>query len=275
MSYKVTTLITTDKAVANNDSRLSICLRPNGFSFATASTDQVLYTLGEAEFDMTQPLGETVSHIKAFFAEQGVDTLNIAQMRLVVPASQFVWIPEELYDPARDRQYLQMVARPERDNSVCHILSPVLKAYMVFTAPAAAVTAFKVALPGIDIHCQHSVLVNDLTLKKSVGHPCLLVHVREGVADYEAFYDGRLLLSNSLPAADDNECLYHALGIMKQLHMETPDMELTICGDVGRQIYQMLQHYFPSVTLYTGKPHTFVNPEFQTLHTYRHALLLS
>ena len=274
MSYKVTTLITTDKAVANNDSRLSICLRSNGFSFSVTAADTLL-TLGEAECDLNQPLGTSVSLIKAFFAEQGIDTLNTAQMRLIVPSNRFVWIPEELYDPARDRQYLQMVTTVEREQSLCHILSQPLKAYMVFAAPQSATTAFKVALPGIDIHSQHSVLVNELTLKKSIGHPCLLMHVREGAADYEAFYEGKLLLSNTLSAADGNECLYHALGIMKNLHMETPDMELAICGTVGRDLYRMLQHYFPSVTLYTGRPYQYLNPEFQTLHTYRHTLLLS
>ena len=275
MSYKVTTLITTDKAVANNDSRLSICLRSNGFSFSITSTDNVLYTLGETECDLSLPMGETVSLIKSFFAEQGINTLNIAQMRLIVPSLQSVWIPDGLYDPARDKQYLQMMARPERESCICHIHSQPMEAYMVFSTPLAVTTAFKVALPGIDIHSQHSVLVNELTLKKSLGHPCLLMHVRDGMADYEAFYDGHLLLSNTLTATDNNECLYHALGFMKQLHMETPDMELAICGQVNRDIYGLLQHYFPSVTLYTGRPYTFLNPEFQTLHTYRHALLLS
>lgn len=274
MSYKVTTLITTDKAVANNDSRLSICLRSNGFSFSVTAAD-VLLTLGEVECDLNRPLGETVSLVKAFFAEQGIDTLNTAQMRLIVPSDQFVWIPEELYDPTRDRQYLQMVATVEREQSICHILSQSLKAYMVFTAPQTATTAFKVALPGIDIHNQHSMLVNELILKKSLGHPCLLMHVRDCKADFEAFYDGHLLLSNTLPAADENECLYHALGIMKNLHMETPDMELAICGQVGRDIYRKLQHYFPSVTLYTGRSYKYLNPELQTLHIYRHTLLLA
>ena len=100
------------------------------------------------------------------------------------------------------------------------------------------------------------------------------MHVRDGVGDFEAFYNGRLLMSNSYAANGEKELLYHALNVMKTLHLETPDMELAICGEVGRDIYGMLQHYFPNVTLYTGRPFTYTNPDFQTFHSYRHVLVL-
>ena len=274
MAGRVTSIITTDKAVATDEIRLSICLGANGFSFSTATVGRELLAFGEAEFDFRRPIGQLPQALKDFFEANGIATFGFKEMRLTVPSAHFVWVPESLYDAGRDRQYLKLASKPDMGLGVYHSYSGCLKSYMVFTAPAEVVTAFKLALPGIDVVCQHSVLTNEKLMQRSVRHPVVLMHVRDGAGDYEAFYNGGLLLSNSFVADGDNELLYHGLEVMKTLHMETPDMELMICGAVGREIYGLLQHYFPNVTLYTGDPFTFANPEFQTFPSYRHTLLL-
>ncbi len=274
MSHIVTTIITSDKAVANNDSRLSICLSANGFSF-TIITGEEIQRFGEVELDFYRPFGEMAKEIKDFFTQIGCTTFGFQQAVLVVPTEHFVWIPEHLHDAVRDRQYLRMVSNPDLGLGVYHIAVPHLESMMVFTANTSVVTAFKLAIPGIDVHCQHSVLVNESLLQKSAQHPVVLMHVHDGVGDFEACFNGQLLLSNSYSAHNDNELLYHAIELMKQLHLETPDMELAICGQVGREIFSMLQHYFPNVTLYTGRPFIYTNPQFHTLPTYRHVMLLS
>ena len=235
---------------------------------------QELLTFGDADFDLGRPLGQLTSAVTRFFAEGGIPTFGLKQARLVVPSEHFVWVPAHLYDSARDQQYLDMTSAPVSGQYTCHAYSAVLDSYIVFSAPADVVTAFKIALPGIDVVCQHSVLVNDVLSQRSTTHPVILMHVREGVGDYEAFYGGQLLLSNSFAAVNTDELVYHALEVMKKLHTETADMELAICGVVGRDIYGVLQHYFPNVTLYTGIPFTYSNPQFQQLHTYKYALVL-
>lgn len=275
MSNQVTQIIKTDKAVATNPKRLSICLRSNGFSFSTATPDRELLSYGEADFDFNRPMGELTAQLKDFLSELQLSSFSFAQMQLVICSDHFAWIPEHLYDAARDRQYLHMVSSPDSALGVYHIYHKQLQSYMVFSAPAMAVTAFKVALPGVDVHCQHSVLASADLMQRSAAHPLVLLHKRAERVDFEACYNGRLLFSNSFPAADDTEALYHGLDVMKQLHLETPDMELAICGQVGRETYAMLQHYFPNVTLYTGLPVTSEHPDLQRIPTYQHILLLS
>ena len=51
MSNQVTTFITTDKKVAYNETRLSICLRADGFSFSVATMESELLTVGDVLFD--------------------------------------------------------------------------------------------------------------------------------------------------------------------------------------------------------------------------------
>lgn len=275
MSYKVTTIIRSDKAVANNDSRLSICLSANGFSFSVVTSQDEIVLFGEADFDFGLPLRDLTQAIKDFFTSIGLSTFGFKRATLVVPTDHFVWIPEHLHDAARNRQYLRMVSNPDLSLGVYHIAVPHLHSYMVFAASTSVVTAFKLAIPGIDVHCQHSLLASEQMLEKSAQHPVVLMHVRDGVGDFEAFFNHQLLLSNSYGAQNDNELLYHAIELMKQLHLETPDMELAICGNVGREIYGMLQHYFPNVTLYTGRQLSYANPQFRSLPTYKHVMLLS
>jgi len=230
---------------------------------------------GEADFDFALPLRDLTQAVKDFFTSIGVSTFGFKQATLVVPTEHFVWIPEHLHDAVRDRQYLRMVSNPDLSMGVYHIAVPHLQSYMVFAAPTAVVTAFKLAIPGIDVHCQHSILASRQMLERSAQHPVVLMHVRERVGDFEAFYNGQMLLSNSYTAQNDDELLYHAIELMKQLHLETPDMELAICGQVGREIFALLQHYFPNVTLHTGRTFSYANPQFRSLPTYRHILLLS
>lgn len=274
MSNRLTTLITTASAEANIELRLSICLRPNGFSFSIATTEQILLSFGEAEFDFTQSVGTMTSAIKQFFADNGISTFDYKQVRLIVPSEHFVWIPAHLYDASRDQQYLNIVSKPDESLGICHAYSEHLDSNIVFSVPFQVVTSFKVAIPGIDVVCQHSLLANNMLKQRSVQHPVILMHVRDGVGDFEAFYGGQLLLSNTFGSANSNELIYHAIDLMKKLHLETPDLEFSICGDVDREFYGVLQHYFPTVTLYTGLPFTYTNSEFQVFHSYRHALLL-
>lgn len=275
MSHPVTSIITTGDAVANEESRLSICLRANGFSFSVATLDGTLLTVGDSQSDGWKLDSTAAKHVTQTVMADRDAALGFRQMRLIVPGSQFAWVPQHLFDAAHATQYLHYVAEVGEGNGIYHIFSPHLQAYMVFAAPEQLVTAFKVALPGIDVHNQHSTLVTAPVLQTSAGHPVILMHVRDGYADIEAMFNSQLLLSNTFAAAEDEELLYHALNVMKRLRLETPDMELKICGNVERNLYARLSRFFPSVTLYTGLPYRFLNPEFETLHTYRHALILS
>lgn len=275
MTNKVTTIITTDKAVANNETRLSICLRSNGFSFSVSTLDHVLLTFGEADFDFNLPFADLAKALKDFFITNNISTFGFKSVRLIIPSERFVWIPEHLYEPERDRQYLKAVSPLDIGMGVYHLHVPALHSYIIYSASSNIVTAFKLAIPGIDVHCQHSVLATEMLINRSANHPLMLMNVRDGVADFEVCYGAQLLLSNSFKYGTSNERLYQAIGIMKQFHIETPDMELSICGNVDRELFLQLQHYFPNVTLYTGQSTTYLIPEFQTFPTYKHAMLLS
>lgn len=273
----ITTLVSSDALVENREKRLSICLRSNGFSFSvcSAAEDDVLYQFGQAQCDFAKPLGQLAASLKGLFAQLEISPFDFKQMSLVCPSSCFAWVPCRLYNPAMDRRYLSLLAKVDAGEGVFRCFVPNLDSYIVFTASPEVANAFKLALPGIDLCCQHSALVNSALLAKSEQRPVILMNVRDGVGDFEALFNGRLLLSNTFPASTDDELLYHALGIMKRLRIETPDLELSICGAVSRDLFALLGRYFPNVTLSTGRKYSFVSSNFDSFHIYKHALLLS
>jgi len=272
---QVTSYIASDRLVADTMKRLSICLRSNGFSFSWIAEDGWLLGLGEVQCDWNRPTGELARSLKMFVEEQQIDPLSCHQIQLAVPTEHCVWIPDALYEASRDRQYLRTIYVADKLEGVFHIHSQALGAYMVFDAPVDVVSAFKIVFPGIDVQSQHAMLVNKLLLQQSLQQPLLLMHLRDGSWDCEAFFNGKLLLSNSYSAATKDELLFQSLNVMKVLHLETPNMTLLLCGNVDRELYGFLTHYFPNVKLYTGLPLQPAVPQLQQVHTYRHVLILS
>lgn len=262
---------------SDTSQRLSICLRINGFSFSLLADGNKLMNLADVPL---APVGagggaDMVAQIMSCLDAQGVKALSLGKMQLTIPTRVFTWIPASLFDSSRCKQYLALVARPEAIEEVYHIYNPAIDAYMVFSADARMVTAFKVALPGIDVHCQHSMLVTESLLRRSDSHPLMLLHVDEGRADIEAFYSGKLLLSNSYSIGKPDESLFFAINVMKGLHLETPDMELAICGAVDRAFYAVCQRFFPNVSLHTGPQILPSDPTQQPVPTYKYPLLFN
>lgn len=265
----------------DSETRLSICLQSDGFSFSLLGGKRQLLAL-EENLPLPQGGSAGIADMLARLDKQyGVNPLGLGGMRLVVPAGRFAWVPSHLFDPQRSRQYLDLVGNPGTAQGVFHIINNALGAYMVFEAEADAVTPFKVSFPGIDVHCPHSLLVTPDLLRDSAARPLMLLHIAHGRADIEAFYSGRLLLSNSYPAANADEALYFAIDIMKRLHLETPDMELRLCGEVDRAVYARYQRYFPNVGLHVGtpvvkcQPDTGPDPSVLPVPTYKYPLLLN
>ena len=256
--------------------RLSICLRTNGFSFSLIDSDNVLRILDDVEMDgIAEGRLTVLNGIKDCFASRGIDTFSLGKIQLVVPTRVFAWVPAKLFDSQRCKQYLTLVARPEAIEGISHIYNAAIDAYMVFSANAQILAAFKIALPGVDVHCQHSLLVNGTLLQRSASHPLMLLHVDEHRADIEAFFSGKLMLSNSFAINSGDEALYYALDVMKRLHLETPDMELALCGNVDRSYFARCQRYFPTVSLHTGLRVTHPDPAQPPVPTYRYPLLFS
>jgi hypothetical protein len=270
--YRSKTLIVTNNAFAPAEKKLSICLRPNGFSFSELTATGVLLTFGDAEGEHAASMTGVMADVKAFFASVGIRPLGYGSIQLVVISDESVWVPDELYAATSNRHYLKLAG----SMALSALTAPckALASTAVFTANEALTMAFKVAFPGLKVVNQHVKLASSNIERRSASHGVLLAHWREHAVDYAAYKGGRYVYGNTIPYGTDSEALFHTVEVMKSYGLEGADSELLLCGEVGRERFALLRPYFPTVTLYTGTHTSYLNPEFKTLHTYRNALIL-
>lgn len=275
MSYKVNSFISCNKEVPSYEKNLSICLGTNGFSFSITSVRDEFLGFGEVSFDPNPSMSDAMTMIRGSFSDCGIATLGMHSVELVVMSEHFVWIPDHLYEPGYDRKYLDPLCKVPTGMGVFCDHNDQIGAYLVFTSGTTISAAFKIALPGLKIRCQHSKLVNPTLINRSDLRSILVLHIREKRLDVTVYCNKKLQMSNTFDAANLQEVTYHALNVMKQLHLEDALMEMLVCGDVDRAHYAQLSHYFPNSDLYVGRPLTKPNQELHELPAYRHALILS
>ena len=275
MSHIIKSFIGSDKDVASFEKRLSICIESNGFSFSVCSTDDKLLAIGEVECNINSPIAELISDIKNIFAEIKIQTFGLKDVRLIIPTDQMVWIPEHLFDETKKTEYLEALCKVHEGNGVFCNYNEAIKSYIVFSANNNQASAFKIAIPGLKVTCQHAAMVNDKILSYSDMRSVMLVNIREGESDFAIFCNKKLQLSNTFKCSCIEETLYHALNITKQLHLEDAAMEVALCGNIDRDGYSKMRPYFPKVSLYGGRDKKLSDTEMQHVGLYRYALILS
>lgn len=277
--YHVNSIITTDKEVASSEKRLSICLQSNGFSFSVTTASGLLLSFGDVSMGLTQSMSALVSDIKSLFADLHIYPVEFKRLRLVMSSDCYVWVPAALYDAAQQRRYLETVATLPPMAMVSAVYHAQQDAYLVFTSDATVLTAFKVALPGIECCAQPYALLSDTLLQ--TPHPVVLAwlgataNARQMAVDYLVVKEGKLLLSTRRQVDDAQQMLYTSIAVMKRMEVETADMELLLCGAVGRDLFMQLRGYFPHLGLYNGAPLRPQHPDLARLHAYRYATILS
>lgn len=270
MSYQVRTFQSAPHQLSSANKNLSICLKPDGFSFTISTDNNHLLTYCDVQADTRASISALSADIKALFADKQLSTFGYSRAELIVQTELSTWIPEHLFEKGKERQYLALVGSIKQGNSVFADINPLIKSYIVFEAPSTATSAFKIVFPGISIRCQHSKFVTQQLL--SEAPTCLLVHLRKGTFDIMASSNSTLQLTNSFPFNNLSEAIYRTLSVVKMLNLESSDLQLNLCGDVDRDSYRQYQRYFPHVKLYTGilMPQS---DEMAPIHTYKDILV--
>ena len=271
MAYTIKTYVTDTVESGSADKRLSISLKPGGFSFTIFAGENHLLTYCDVALDGDGTISSLSSDIKALFADKKLMLFGYSSAEVIACTDLASWLPEHLYEKGRERQYLSMVGKV-RDGYTCYSdYSDLLKSYIVFAADSTAVSAFKITFPGIKVRCQYSKLV----VPEFVGQtePVLLLNMRDGFCDIVASFGSQLHLSNSFATVSIGDAMYKALNVMKSLSMENPDLTLWLCGNIDRDAYNLFSKYFPKVRLHTGHPFTCQNDDLHNLHTYKDILV--
>lgn len=273
MAYTVQSFVSAGKELPSFEKNLSICLGTDGFSCAESSVKGELLSLGEVRFEGQPSMAEGILLVKQALADLHVSPMGMHAAQLVVNSDLFVWVPDSLYEMGKDRNYLSAVCDIPMGMSIFSEHNDDVKAQAVFAFDNAWISAFRIAVPGIKVRCQHSAFANADCMKSSDLKSVILVQVRQGRSDIMVLCNKKLQLSNTYAASSFDETVYHALNVTHQLRLNEADMEVLICGDVSRQQYDSLARFFPKVDLYKGRQLTLEGEMAQVpLHKYAVAL---
>lgn len=268
MPYITKTLISSEGCDASHDKRLSICLLADGFSFAQLSMDGELLSFCEAAGQHSSSMTDMTRDLMAYFAEMGVRPLAFRSMSLTLISNESVWVPDEVYQVGSNRHYMRLVGGSGQ--SLMTAQCPSLASTAVFSYNDQLPTAFKVALPGLNVANQH---VRFAALAQQFnGSTVLLSHWRNGYVDLAAYRNGQYVFGNTIPFADESTALFLLIDAMKSYGVESEGTSLLMCGDVSRERYARFRPYFPTVSLFSGVAKA--GARFRTFHAYRHALTL-
>ena len=241
----------------------------------------ILLSFGEVSMGLTQSMSALVADLKSLFAELHIYPVEFRRIRLIVSSDCYVWVPSALYDASQQRRYLETVSSLPPMAMVSSVYHEGQDAYLVFTSDATVLTAFKVALPGIECCAQPYALLSQTLTKRSAMHPVMLAWLRSNEAgrqttvDYLVLNNSRLLLSTHRQVDDVQQLLYTSIAVMKRMDVETADMEMLLCGAVDREIFMQLRGYFPHIDLYNGDPLRPMHPELARLHAYKYATIFN
>lgn len=254
MAYTIQSFVTAGKELPSFDKKLSICLKADGFSCAEISVKGELLSVGEVRFDGQPSMAEGIMMVKQALTDLHVSPMGLNAAQLVVNSDLFVWVPDSLYEMGKDRNYLAAVCDIPMGMSIFSEHNEAVQAHAVFAFDNTWISAFRIAVPGIKVRCQHSAFANAESLKGSDLKSVILVQVRNGKSDYMVLCNKKLQLSNTYATSCFDETIYHALNVTKQLRLSEADMALWLCGDVDRQQFASMARFFPAVDLYKGRP---------------------
>lgn len=198
-------------------------------------------------------MSDAIQQVRTLMQRHAIPLVGQAS-QLVVLSDCFVWMPDSLYEAGNERQYLSSVCDIPQGAMLCVDHNPQVQAHCIFACDSTWVNAFKIAVPGIRIRCQHSLYASDDLFLRSDLKSLMLVHLRDGKADYMVLCNKNLMLSNTFPASTTEEAVYHALNLSQQLRLAEADMEVLLCGRVERPEYGTFARFFPRVDLYREDP---------------------
>ena len=275
MTYTNPVSLTGDNDVPSYEKNISICLRADGFSFAVTTVRDELLQHGEVSLQGVAGMSDTLAAVRTTWEQCRISPIGLHAMEMVMPSEHFVLVPDDLYAPGNDRRYLEPLLPIPLGLGIFSCHNDTVAAQAVFTGDTNRVSAFKIAMPGIQVKCQFNKLVNAEVQRLSAHRAVMLLHLRQEAMDVVVFVKRRLQLVNTFPVASVADAVYHAVDVMKALRMEESEPLALLCGDVDRDRYAAMAPYFPQADLYGGRPLATTVETLRSLPTYRHALLFS
>ena len=205
----------------------SIRIAPDGFSFYKPDGRK---TVSEAYANTSGALLSTEA--PQFFGD-------VAQVTVIAAQRIPMLVPAELYDPAKDRDYLAL--QYDIANLGATFTDPVGAYQAVYFMTKNEVDTLNLLPFPHQTQAETTLFYRFLCAQ---GNPAaLFVAANSEHTDIVAEQKGEILLMNRFRPAEPEDTLYHVLNVIKQCNLRQPSLYLRQFGDGGRKLPQLLKTY--------------------------------
>jgi hypothetical protein len=155
-------------------------------------------------------------------------------------------IPEGLFEKGDEEKYLRFNLSPENKMTV---LSDKLKSEAivnVFGVPESLADAVRKNFGQAVIHHFSTPLIEGILLSSSAANEKkMFLHLQKNSCEIIVTQGKRLILYNSFPCSETEECAYYVMFVAEQLKLNHQTLELNLLGDVGKDsaIENLLSQY--------------------------------
>ena len=221
----------------SNGCHLLIHITEDSFSYAIidqySNTPKVLFSI--------QHLDQVGNKISTLFSTDSFLSLNFASIRVAVQTSNFMFLPEHLYDKKQTNSYLKFLNHAEKIEEHKHQELKIITLIGLNSELKKVLPEKTVFLP----------ILSPLwtCINKSLA-PCFLVDFGAGIVTFLYQKDANLIFQNSFAVCNLEEFNYFLLLVKQQLGLEeTTSILMQGLVDEGDDYANCLKKYFLEVRL--------------------------
>lgn len=263
--------------IVSAQTRLSICLNADGFSFSLIRNDsQKLVALGRFECDLSGTIPTVMNTVKECFNSIGIKIFRFAKMKVICSTEKNTWIPYKLYDASKNKDYLKTVSNLCENEIVLSNVSEKLDAVSVFAYPMHKYSGVKVLINKAEYCSVHQVLAEYAYDVSKFSQNTLIVNKRGKILDVALFKGNEFKISNSIFYVTNEDMIYNLLFILQQVEIDTEVVKLLLTGDdYDAEQIKMIRRYVKDVAYSNPMENIKVGMEFDEVNLQNYFLVIA
>ncbi len=276
-TYNLTQLHKVDSDVVSSQTRLSICLQANGFSFSLIEESSLkLMAVGHFDCDLSGTIPVVMNTVKECFSSIGVKMFRFAKIRIICRTGKNVWIPYKLYDATKNKDYLKATIRLHDNETVLSKLSEKLDAVSIFAYPIHSYSGIKILMSNAEFCSQHQILAEYAYDISKFSQNTLILNKQGNNFDLALFKGNSFIMSNTLICNAATDLIYNLLFILQQTEVDTEAVKLLLTGDdYEHEELQMLKRYVKDLAYANPMENIKAGIEFDNVNLQNYFLVIA
>ncbi len=275
--YNLRQLHKVETDIVSSQTRLSICLQANGFSFSLIREDsQKLLAVGQFECDLSGSIPTVMTTMRECLNSIGIKMFRFAKIRIVCTTNKSTWIPYKLYDSSKNKEYLRSTATVCENESALSCISEKLDAVNVFAYPVHTHSGVKILFNQAEYCSQYQVLAEYAYDISKFSQNTLIVNKRKGCFDLALFKGNTFTMTNTIKYETTSDMIYNLLFILQQTGVDTEQVKLLLTGDTYTpEELQILRRYVKDVSYANPMENIRVGMEFDEIDLQNYFLVIA